>query len=69
MHFWTDQIVLMKEQINKQTIHKAGLNLKCCENLKFCFRKKMWRTAQLGILNNHSVQGRDAVLPRTTDTP
>ena len=62
MHFWTDQIVLMKEQINKQTIHKAGLNLKCCENFKFCFRKKMWRTAQLGILNNHPEECRDAVL-------
>ena len=55
----------MKEQINKQTIDKAGLTLKCRENLEFCFRKKM---PIVGILNNHSVQGRDAVLPRTTDT-
>ena len=59
---------MTKEKIDKQTIHKAGLNLKSRENLEFCFCRKMWRTPKLGILNDHPVQGRDAVLPRTTDT-
>ena len=68
-HLWTNQIVLTKEKIDKQTIHKAGLNLKSRENLEFCFCRKMWRTPKLGILNDHPVQGRDAVLPRTMDTP